>query len=145
MLTANMRVPSDSVFCTGPCSVDANKRNDIAGQLIDIEWQVFPGDTSVRTLHKPPLFMSETGHKLDKFPDSMKNASMFNDNTKWEPKGAKHMSSFMKQILTQQNSDIVIGVVLAQVQRNFGNTTKSEHLTNPHTEDETISLSGWGK
>ena len=70
---------------------------------------------------------------------------MFNDNTKWEPKGAKHMSSFMKQILTQQNSDMVIGVVLAQVQRNFGNATKSEHLTNPHTEDETISLSGWGK
>ena len=72
MLTVTVHVLSDAAFCAGPGLMH---------------------DTSVRILHKPQQFMSENGHELDNFPDRMKNASMLNDNTNWEPKDAKQLSS----------------------------------------------------
>ena len=83
MLTAKVHVFSDSVFCTGPGSLDSTSaltflentahavmktdksqnRNNIAGQSIDIELHVCPGDTLVQILHKLQEFMSETGHE----------------------------------------------------------------------------------
>ena len=63
MLTAKVHVFSDSVFCTGPESLDpiwaskigdknaeivinSDSCNDVAGQSIDTGWHVCPGDTS---------------------------------------------------------------------------------------------------
>ena len=76
MLTAKVRVFSNSFFCTGPRvldrvsasqiwgekaeavvkSTDRKDRNDIAGQPIDIEWHVCPGDNranaaNAQTIH----------------------------------------------------------------------------------------------
>ena len=62
-------------------SVKCNKRNDIAGQTIETDWHVCPGDTSVQMLHKVQEFMSETGHASESFPDRITYASMFNDIT----------------------------------------------------------------
>ena len=66
-------------------SHNGTNRNDFAGQSIDIEWHVCPGDTSVQILHKLQEFMLETRHAPpESFPDRTIFASMFNDINSWE-------------------------------------------------------------
>ena len=90
-----------SVFCTDPGALDPSsafgigtrqaeavmksnsckRRNDIAGQSIDIERHVCLADTSVQILQKHNAFMAETGHEHASFSDRTIFASMFHDIT----------------------------------------------------------------
>ena len=105
MLSTTVRVFSDSVFCTAPSELDPigacksvqkkaeagmksgslkKNRNAIAGKSIDIEWHVFPSETSVQTVQKLRAFMSGTWRGPEIFLDRIIFASMFNDITDWE-------------------------------------------------------------
>ena len=99
-----LHVFSDSVFCIGPGALDEKSasdmwkkeaedatnsnscktENDIAGQQIDIGWDVCIGDTSVQILQHLKAFMTKTGNEHDSFLDKIIFASMFNDCTNWE-------------------------------------------------------------
>ena len=57
-------------------------RSDTAGETINIEWHVCPGDTKVQIYNS---FM-ETGHEPESFPDRIIFASMFNDMTDYGSK-----------------------------------------------------------
>ena len=60
-------------------SHSCKNRNDMAGQSIDMDWHVCPGNTSVQILQKLEASMSETGHALESDPNRTIFGSMFND------------------------------------------------------------------
>ena len=100
----------------------AKYRNHIAGQSIDIEWRLCFGDTSVQTVHMLQEFMSEAGRAAQSFPDRITSASMFNDITNWASQKVQN-NVWLERLqwpLTQQNSDLVIGVLVVQHRRRPG-------------------------
>ena len=118
----------------------AKNRHDIAGQLMEIDWHVCLGDSSVQQLQKLQLFMSETGQAPWSFPDRIIFASMFN-NTNWEIRRCKpHV--LVKWLLTQQYSDLGIGVSVIQDRKRHGHRMKIDRLTNLLTMSGTNSLAG---
>ena len=146
MLTAIVHVFSYSVFCT--CSGnDGTKwfekyRNDTAGQSIDIEWHVCPG-TSVQILHKPQVFMSETGHAPESFPDRIILASMFNDITNWKSPTVQTMclaqAREVASYATRFRPRCWVSVV--QDRERPGHIMSVDHVTNLLTVNGTNSLS----
>ena len=64
-------------------------RNDIAGQSIDIEWNVCPGDTSVENCKRYKGSRRRPGTHLT-VPDRIIFASMFIDITNWESQKVQH-------------------------------------------------------
>ena len=103
-----LKMQAAAVMTSDPCK----NRTDIAGQLIDTEWHVCLGETSVQILRRLQVFMSETGHTPQSFPDSIIFASMFNDISTGRVRRCKtHVQlKRMKWLLAQQESDFVVGV-----------------------------------
>ena len=132
-----------SGFCTGPGKESSKNRNDIAGQSIDIEWHVCPG-TSVQILHKLQVFMSETGHVPESFPDRIIFVSMFNCITNWKsPKvqticlGTRERSG----LLCSKIQTSLSGLPWSRIGKRLGNISEeSTTLTNLLTVNGTNSL-----
>ena len=63
-------------------SDNCKNRNDIADQPTDIQWHVYPDDTSVQILPKL-IHLGDQAHTQE-FPDTIIFLSMFNDITNRE-------------------------------------------------------------
>ena len=114
-------------------SDNCKNRNDIAGQSIDLEWHVCPGDTSVQPLRKLQEFVSETRRAREHVQRHHNWESQTVQNKR--PAQAKE-----KWLLTQQDSDLVIGVSVVQGQKKrHGNTVNNDNFNCLQTQDGTIS------
>ena len=121
-------------------SNSCKNRNDFAGQSIGMEWHVCLGDTSVQLLHKLKVFMLETGHEPESFPDRIIVASMFNDVTNWE--SPQVQTPCLSQAEEVANYACKIQM-WSRIGKRLGNTTKTDQLTNMLTEDGTTSRFVW--
>ena len=69
--------------------------------------------------------MSETAHESGSYADRIVFASMINDITKWK---SRKVLNREKWLLTQQNSDLVIGVSVVQDRKRFGHIMKNDQF-----------------
>ena len=101
--------------------------HDIAGQSIDLVRHVCLGGTSVQILHKLREFMSETGHALE----SSSSGPCSTTSPTGRVRRCKTHVQFkgMKWLQTQQDSDPVIGVSVAQDRKIPGSTLKNGHIS----------------
>ena len=132
MLTAKVHIFSDSVFFTGSGALgltgarmksgNCTNRNDIAGPSIETGWHVCLGDTTVQILQRIKSFMSENGHEPFNFLDGLVFVSMFNDISNWKclEEQANVQLKREKWLLTQQASEMVIGVSVVQDLKRHG-------------------------
>ena len=132
MLTAKVHIFSDSVFFTGSGALgltgarmksgNCTNRNDIAGPSIETGWHVCLGDTTVQILQRIKSFISENGHEPFNFLDGLIFVSMFHDITNWKcvEEQANVQLKREKWLLTQQASEMVIGVSVVQDLKRHG-------------------------
>ena len=141
MLTAKVHIFSESVFFTGSGALgltsarmksgNCTNRNDIAGPSIETGWHVCLGDTIVQILQRIKSFISENGHEPDNFLDRLVFVSMFNDISNWKclEEQANVQLKREKWLLTQQASEMVIGVSVVQDLKRPGNKMQIDHVT----------------
>ena len=115
----------------------AKNRRDIVGETVNIERHVCLGrhtvaDTAKKHLHK---IMSESGHEPESFPDKIIFSSMFSDVPDYGSERCKQSvwTAQKKRPLTQQDSELVIGVSVVQARNRLGKTMSQDQIS--HSAD----------
>ena len=124
-------------------SNNCKRRNDVAGQSIDIERHVCLVDTSVQILQKHNVFMADSGHEFASFSDRTIFENMFHDITSC--KSRKVQNECLAQSERSNCSHIKIQsrlLVFLWIREDLGKMN-IDHLTSLQTEDGTVSRFGW--